>query len=141
MIRNKTIKKLKFIFEGFAVITFITVLFVSCEPENLVDPQIKLELNGTYQSESDSFAVGDSLRYGIRCSWNGDDMLTRLFITTTTDTIEDLYFKPPIAGFGYDFGFKKTEAETDSIIVELFDTGDNIATLNILLHKKKKKKK
>ncbi len=113
------------------------VLLSACWSESYTEPRIRFEADDTFKLPADSLEVNQTLNLDLYCESNGNDLLTRLYISTNNELVlEDISMRPPTAAFGYKFKFDKTEAKTDSIIFELHDKNGNIGKYFLMLYKK-----
>ncbi len=128
-----------------AIIIIITGVIIiasnSCTKSLDTNPLVEFVSDGGSMVKSDSLDKDAEAKFMLKCSWNGEDLLTKLNIYANNNSIDIIKLEEPTEGFGYSFKFKKTSAETDSILVELYDEADNIGSTTIELYQKKKDSK
>lgn len=121
----------------FLLVIVLSYVIVSCEKVEGGNPTLEFLTDSKYISENDSVAPGDTVLFGLKCSWNGNDALKTIFVSVNTNTRKDTIFIESFDSKGVAFSLKyeKTAEEKDSFSFELVDAASQITSLSILLFK------
>ncbi len=124
------------ILKVFLLIIALSSIIISCNPDVGGEPVLELLTDSKYTYKNDSIAPGDSVLFGLKCTWNGADVLQRIFVSVNDsirkDTIEIESFDSEGVAFGVKY--EKSALEKDSFIFELIDAASNMASRNLLLY-------
>ncbi len=120
----------------FLLIIALSVIVYSCEPVAGGSPTLELLTDNKYVSDNDSVAPGDTVLIGLKCTWNGKDVLERVIVSKNGPLLQTIELEA-MDGKGVAFGLKyeKSAEEKDSFSFELVDAASQITSLSIVLYK------
>jgi hypothetical protein len=120
----------------FLLIIALSVIVYSCEPIAGGSPTLELLTDNKYVSDNDSVAPGDTVLIGLKCTWNGKDVLERVIVSKNGPLLQTIELEA-MDGKGVAFGLKyeKSAEEKDSFSFELVDAASQITSLSIVLYK------
>jgi len=114
-----------------------TLLLTTCREKLGPNPTLRFFTDTKYTFANDSVAPGDSVLVGLKCTWNGSDLLTgiNLYINDIRDATKSIVFPDSIQAqtLGINFYVEKSSETEEVLSFELTDAGGNTATLGFTL--------
>ncbi|MDF1550816.1 MAG: hypothetical protein P1P88_23540 [Bacteroidales bacterium] len=118
-----------------AVIFIGSLLLITCKEKLGPNPSMKFITDAKYTFANDSVKVGDSVLIGLKCNWNGTDLLSGLnsYLNNGLVVEKSFEFDPQVEALGMSFYITKTALEEEIWQFELMDNAGQKDTLSLLL--------
>jgi len=119
----------------FAIVFISSLLINSCKENLGPNPSMKFITDTKYTFANDSVKVGDSVLIGLKCNWNGTDLLSGLnsYLNDGLVVEKSFEFDPQVEALGMSFYITKTEMEEEIWQFELMDNVGQKDTLSLIL--------
>lgn len=126
---------IKIIYKFLFIASISILLLTTCKEKLGPNPTLRFFTDAKYTYADDSLAPGDSVLVGLKCNWNGTDLLTgiNVYRNDIKDEAKSIAFNDDMQVLGLNFYFTKKADEEETFSFELTDAGGNTATLGFTL--------